>query len=295
MAKARSGSCIHGAPACGSCGHGPAPSAVHFSVTTWNLLARSYTHHLLGHHGGDWWENETQTCQRYELAAREILRLKSDVVCLQELEDTWFQGDWNWCAKELNNEYYQVAWEWNSPGTSVLLRASSSVQRFGKLIDSNCCGAAVASLMVGGFRLMVVSAHLHPRQWKSLPQLQQVGEHLKGETLVVFAGDFNCVPERGCSSLEQKTFLGGMYRASLQKGATTALSKDRKTRVCIDHVYFRNSALETCGPGQTQEHAIPYEAGHVIRASDHSPVTVRFRLKPDACAAGGTPLCESIG
>ena len=142
---------------------------------------------------------------------------------------------------------------------------------------------------------MVVSAHLHPRQWKSLPQLQQVGEHLKGETLVVFAGDFNCVPERGCFSLEQKTFLGGMYRASLPKGATTALSKDFKKKVCIDHVYFRTSALETCGLGQTQEPAIPYEAGRVIRASDHSPVTVRFRLKPNACAARGFPLCESIG
>eukprot|EP00592_Proboscia_alata_P029369 CAMPEP_0194444972 /NCGR_PEP_ID=MMETSP0176-20130528/127589_1 /TAXON_ID=216777 /ORGANISM="Proboscia alata, Strain PI-D3" /LENGTH=226 /DNA_ID=CAMNT_0039271449 /DNA_START=17 /DNA_END=698 /DNA_ORIENTATION=- len=176
------------------------------------------------------------------------------VVCLQEVEENFFEADWNTHASVLLENYntYKKILQ-GSGGTTVLVIKSCPFQVCGetKVGGERATGGSSKSTVCvrlknsGGDAVVVLSSHLSFKP----AQRQEHMEHLQtalgvndGYERVVFCGDFNTCPE------DLPEFVTNSFFANRNMTLSNSFFANRNMKL----VAPENYALTGCGTNNSQ-------------------------------------------
>jgi len=268
------------------------------SVMQWNVLARPYTKYMTSlHRSGCTVETLEQTHARYTSASATILERMPDIVCLQEVEENFFEADWNTHASVLLENYntYKKILQ-GSGGTTVLVSKSCPFQVCGetKVGGERATGGSSKSTVCvrlknsGGDAVVVLSSHLSFKP----AQRQEHMEHLQtalgvndGYERVVFCGDFNTCPEDLPEFVTNSFFANrNMTLVAPENYALTGCgTNNSQPRKCIDYIYVSGLNVVEGSVEVGGEPRFPYahekeevSPAEVVTPSDHCWLSIRL-------------------
>jgi len=261
-----------------SSSHGSSKS---FTVLTWNVLARDYTHYnkelpgcVQGHRNPNGsLETVNQTRMRHALASAAIIQRAPDAVLLQEFSVDFLSMYYNPLATVLLT-HFVPAHMTNAlgPGTGVLLRKAGPLLPSGPTLSvggsketggtSKSASGVLVQLESEPERpVWLVSLHLTPYKYspdKVCAHLRLLGEALRtlaenvtntrpmAPPRVVIGGDLNAQPSEVRAIQSTCPTLGGAFY-HVNAAGFTGLSADFSSAEYIDH-FFLSSGLRMTGP-----------------------------------------------